>query len=99
MREYEIMYILNPKLEENHIKKINNDISKIFNNNEGKILDFKIESELKTLAYPIKKFDKGFYNNLLVEANTETINEFNRIANIMEEIIRFIVLKQRKKNK
>ncbi|PQP79791.1 30S ribosomal protein S6 [Candidatus Phytoplasma phoenicium] len=96
MRKYEIMYILSPKLDENDIKKITTNINSIFTK-EGKILVSEIESELKNLAYSIQKFDRGFYNNLVVETNQKTINEFNRIANITEEIIRFIVLKKEDK--
>lgn len=96
IRKYEIMYILSPKLDENDINKITTNINSIFTK-EGKILVSEIESELKTLAYPIQKFDRGFYNNLVVETNQKTINEFNRIANITEEIIRFIVLKKEDK--
>lgn len=96
IRKYEIMYILSPKLDKNDINKITANINSIFTK-EGKILVSEIKSELKTLAYPIQKLDRGFYNNLVVEANPETINEFNRVANITEEIIRFIILKKEDK--
>jgi small subunit ribosomal protein S6 len=92
MRKYEIMYILIPTLSDNDIRKINNNIKNIFLK-EGKILESK-EGELKQMAYAIKNFDKGFYNTLLVETNNKNVSEFNRIANITEEIIRFIVLRK-----
>ncbi|KXT29412.1 ribosomal protein S6 [Candidatus Phytoplasma oryzae] len=84
------MYILNPTLNDENIKNINNIIKDIFLN-KGKIFNFE-DAKLKTLAYPIQKFEKGFYNTLLVEANEKHIEEFNHIANIKEEIIRFILI-------
>ncbi|MFR0367908.1 30S ribosomal protein S6 [Candidatus Phytoplasma palmae] len=90
MKKYEIMYILNPTLDEKSIKNITQNVNNIFR--EGKILDFK-GPELKTLAYSIKKFSQGFYFNFFVYANNEMIKEFNRISNIQEDIIRFVVVK------
>ncbi|MBP3059232.1 30S ribosomal protein S6 [Texas Phoenix palm phytoplasma] len=90
MKKYEIMYILNPTLDDKSIKNITNNINNIFK--EGKILDFK-GPELKTLAYSIKKFSQGFYVNFFVYANNEMIKEFHRISNIQEDIIRFVVVK------
>ncbi|QTX02881.1 30S ribosomal protein S6 [Candidatus Phytoplasma luffae] len=92
MKTYEIMYILSPNLDEKQVNNIEKNINNIFDK-EGKILEYK-KPELKTLAYSIKKFTQGFYINFLVQADNEMIKEFNRIVNITEEIIRYIVLKK-----
>ncbi|MGI3136060.1 MAG: 30S ribosomal protein S6 [Candidatus Phytoplasma vitis] len=92
MRNYEIMYILSPVLNEKQIDTVNKNINSIFEK-EGQILEYQ-KAELKELDYPIKKFHQGFYNSLLVKANNDMVKEFNRFMNInTEEIIRYIILK------
>ncbi|WIA07498.1 MAG: 30S ribosomal protein S6 [Candidatus Phytoplasma cynodontis] len=85
------MYILNPKLSDETIKNINDEIKNIFSQKKGSIVESK-EAELKKLAYPIKKFEEGFYNSLLVLADSDIIKEFNHKANVTEEILRFILI-------
>ncbi|TVY12219.1 30S ribosomal protein S6 [Candidatus Phytoplasma pini] len=90
MKKYEIMYILSPRLDTKDIQNITDNIKNIFK--EGKIFQFK-EPELKTLAYPIKKHLKGFYIEILVEADNEMIANFYHILKVKkEDIIRSIVL-------
>ena len=47
----------------------------------------------RELAYEIKKFKTGYYFLYVVEANSEAINEFDRIAKINENVIRHLVIK------
>ncbi|MDC9031786.1 30S ribosomal protein S6 [Columbia Basin potato purple top phytoplasma] len=95
MRKYEILYILKPTLNEKQVDEIKNKINSIFEKEDNK-LEYQ-NTELKTLAYPVQKFTQGFYNNVLVKANNDMVTEFNRIANITEEIIRYVILRLDKK--
>lgn len=92
MRKYEVMFIVRPTIEETAIKKVSEDIKSLFENNGANIIDMKDMGQ-KELAYEIKKFKKGYYFLLTVEANTEAINEFNHVSNVNEDIIRSLVVK------
>ena len=48
----------------------------------------------RDLAYEIEGHKKGYYFLLVVEANKETVAEFNRVANVNEDVIRHLVIKQ-----
>ena len=92
MRKYEVMFIVRPTIEETAIKKVSEDIKSLFEKNGANIVDMKDMGQ-KELAYEIKKFKKGYYFLLTVEANTEAINEFNHVSNVNEDIIRSLVVK------
>ncbi len=92
MKKYEIMFIVRPTLDEASIKKAFEDMKKVLTDNKAKILE---EQEMgqKDLAYEMKKHKTGYYFLLVVEAESEAISEFNRIANINEDVIRSLVTK------
>lgn len=92
MNKYEIMFIVKPTLEEASIKKAFKNIKKLLTDNKATILEEK-EMGQRELAYEIKKHKTGYYFLLVVEASSEAIAEFNRIANISDDIIRSLVTK------
>lgn len=93
MRKYEIMYIVKPNLSEAVIKKIVDNLNNVIKKGKGKITDKK-DIGLKELAYPILKFNKGYYYWMMADADQETIAELRRIIGINENIIRSIILRE-----
>ena len=92
MTKYEIMFIVKATMEEDAIKKTSEDLQKLINNKTSKVLEFK-EMGRKKLAYPIKKEVSGYYYVITVEANRETIAEFDRKVSINENILRHLIIK------
>ena len=92
MKKYEVMYILRPTLDAEGIKAQVEAVNTIFTSNGAKVLETK-EWGFRELAYEIEHNKKGYYVWMLVEANVESLNEFNRIAGYSEDIIRHIVVK------
>lgn len=92
MKKYEIMFIVKPTLEEAQIKSAYEDMKKLLTDNNANILEEK-EMGQKELAYEIKKNKTGYYFLLTVEAPKEAINEFTRIVNISDTVIRALVTK------
>ncbi len=92
MRKYEIMYIIAPNLEEAATKEIVERYNKVLTDNGAEILKAD-EIGKKRLAYEINDFKDGYYVLLSVQANTEAINEFNRLVKINDNIIRVLVTK------
>lgn len=93
MRKYEIMYIINPSLDEERMKELNDKYAKILTDNGAKILETK-DWGLRDLAYEIKKVNKGHYMILNIEANNDAIKEFDRLALIDTNLLRHIVVKE-----
>jgi|Deesub1362A_J573_1020465.scaffolds.fasta_scaffold04062_9 small subunit ribosomal protein S6 len=60
MREYEMMLILNPELDEEKRKEVLDKIESIIKEGKGETQEIK-EWGLKELAYPIKKKNTGYY--------------------------------------
>ncbi len=91
MKKYEIMYIVDPSLNEEKTKETVETVNKIFTDNNSKVLQVK-EMGLKELAYEIQGNRKGYYVWGEVEATNEAINEYNRILGYLESVIRHIIV-------
>ena len=93
MRKYEIMFIAKANLEEAALKTLTAEIQKLVTNKTSKVIEFN-DMGRKKLAYPINKELAGFYYLMNVEADAETINEFDRKLRINENILRHLILKK-----
>ncbi|WP_078556380.1 30S ribosomal protein S6 [Bacillus alkalicellulosilyticus] len=95
MRNYEIMYIIAPNLEEAANKEIVERYNGVLTNN-GAELEKVEEMGKRRLAYEINNFREGFYVKLNVLSNPEAIAEFNRLIKINENVIRTLIVKDEK---
>ena len=92
MRNYEIMFIVRPDVEEAVVKSTVKALEKVLTDRKAKITLSK-ELGQKEFAYEIKKFKSGFYFLYNIEANNdEAIKEFDRVARIDENVVRHLVL-------
>lgn len=93
MRKYEVMFIVRPDLEEADIKAQAENMKEVLSSKGAKVVDFK-EMGQRDLAYEIKKFKKGYYFLITIEAeNNEATTEFDRLALISENIIRHLIVR------
>ena len=92
MTKYEIMFIVRPDMEEAEIRKTAESMKKVLTGKKAKILEEKAMGQ-RELAYEIKKFKTGYYYLLIVEANKEAEQEFNRVARINENLLRHLIVK------
>ena len=91
MKKYEVMYIIRPELEEEARNALIAEINASFEANNSSV-EKVTEWGIRDLAYEINKCRKGYYVLLNVSATVEAVNEFNRLANIKENVIRHIVV-------
>ena len=92
MRNYEIMFIVRPDVEETVVKNTVKSLDKVLTDRKAKITLSK-ELGQKEFAYEIKKFKSGFYFLYNIEANNdEAVKEFDRVARIDENVVRHLVL-------
>ncbi|MGL4338788.1 MAG: 30S ribosomal protein S6 [Turicibacter sp.] len=93
MRKYEIMYVIRPNLEEEGRKAVIANFNEMFTKMDAEIVESK-EWGMRELAYAIQDFTKGYYVVLTVNASIEAKNEFDRLAGISEDVIRYIAIKE-----
>ena len=92
MNKYEIMFVVRPDMEEAEIKKTADDMKKVLTDAKTNIIEEKTMGQ-RELAYEINKFTTGYYFLYVVEADSKTEQEFNRVARINENLLRHIIVK------
>ncbi len=92
MNKYEIMFIVRPDMEEAEIKKTAEEVKKVLTDGNATIAEEKAMGQ-RELAYEIRKFNTGYYYLFVVEANAETVKEFDRVARINESLLRHLIVK------
>lgn len=91
MKKYEVMFIIRPNLDEQAREALVAEVSEVFTARASEVLNVK-NMGLRELAYEIAGERKGFYVLFNVNATPEAVKEFERVANIKEAIIRYIVV-------
>jgi small subunit ribosomal protein S6 len=92
MRNYEIMFIVNPGTSEEEVDKINGQVEGIITSGGGKIE--KIEKMGKRrLAYDVDKHREGHYVLFVIEANGDIIKEAERRLRVMDAVIKYITVR------
>ncbi|WP_347548219.1 30S ribosomal protein S6 [Pseudalkalibacillus hwajinpoensis] len=91
MRNYEIMYIIRPNIEEDAQKALVERFNGILTDNGAEINEAK-EMGKKRLAYEIENFNSGIYMLLNINSNTEAIEEFSRLMKINDDVLRFMTI-------
>ena len=92
MTKYEIMFIVRPDMEEAEIKATAEEMKKVLTDGKVNFVEEKNMGQ-RELAYEVKKFKTGYYFLYIVEANSKTIDEFDRVVRINEKVIRHLIVK------
>ena len=98
MRNYEIMFIVKPTLEEEEIKKVASSFQSSLEKNGAKVTNVDAWGK-RALAYEIKKgndtFRSGYYYVINIESETDkAVKEFDRLALINANVIRHLVIRK-----
>lgn len=92
MSLYEYTYIARQDIQPQQVDAITAEFTKIIDDNGGKVA--KTESwGLRTLAYRIKKYKKGHYVHLNLDAPHAAIAELERNARLHEDVIRYMTIR------
>ena len=90
MREYELIFIVHPDLEEAATNEVVERVQGWITEAGGKIN--KVDPWGKRrLAYPIRKQNEGQYFFLLVEMNPISVAEIERSLRFLEPVMRFLI--------
>jgi small subunit ribosomal protein S6 len=92
MRNYEIMFIVNPNAQEEEIDKINSQIENVITSGGGKVE--KIEKMgRRRLAYEVQKQREGYYVLFVITANGDIIKECERRLRVMDAVIKYLTVR------
>ena len=92
MNKYEITFIVRPDMEEAEVTKTADALKEVLVNDKANITTEKAQGQ-KELAYEIKKVNTGYYFYYEIEANKETIEEFDRVARLNENLLRHLIIR------
>jgi small subunit ribosomal protein S6 len=92
MRNYEIMFIVNPNATDEEIDKINGQIEHVVTSGGGKIE--KIEKMGKRrLAYEVDKQREGHYVLFVIGANGDIVKECERRLRVIDAVIKYLTVR------
>ena len=92
MRAYEVMVILDPSLEERTIEPSLDKYLNVIRKDGGSVDSVDVWGR-RRLAYEIHKFAEGIYALITLNAEPDTVKEFNRQLGLNEAVLRTKVLR------
>jgi len=95
MNKYESIIIVNPNLDEEGLKSLEEKFTGLINEN-GKVESVEKMGK-KRLAYEIKKCKEAYYILFNFEAKPDSIKEIERVYRITDDIMKFIVVRKDEK--
>ncbi len=91
MREYELVLIINPELEEAETESLIEGVTSNIDSNGGEVL--KVDAWGKRrLAFPIKKNNDGYYVLLIFRSEPAFVLQLSNSFRVIETIIRHMVV-------
>lgn len=97
MNKYELMYIIDTSLEENARKELIERISALITGNGGEVEKVD-EWGKRRLAYPINYKNDGYYVLEHFSAGPDLPREIERVLQISEDVLRYLIVKVEKKS-
>lgn len=91
MTNYELMFIINPTLEEEKKNAVVEKVTEIITNGGGEVSKTDVWG-MRKLAYPIEKKEEGYYVVLEFQAAPELPKELNRRLRISDDVMRHLVI-------
>ena len=91
MREYELMFVIHPDLDESAFTDVMNRISGWITDDDGEIVETDIWGK-RTLAYPIRKLTEGQYVLLQTKMKPQTGAILERNLRYLEPVLRYMII-------
>jgi len=95
MRDYEVMVILDPSLEERTIEPSLDKYLNVIRTDGGTVENVEVWGR-RRLAYEVKKNAEGIYAVITLKAEPATVKEFDRQLTLNESVLRTKVLRAAK---
>ncbi|MFD2707201.1 MULTISPECIES: 30S ribosomal protein S6 [Salibacterium] len=92
MRNYEVLYIIAPSVDENGIKEMVERYNNVLTN-QGAEIEKVDEMGKRRLAYEIDDLKDGYYVVVYIKAEPGATDEFERLVKMDDNVIRHLVVK------
>jgi len=92
LREYELVFILQPEMDEQGVTGFNERLSQIVAAQSGSVTTTEMWGR-RTLAYPIGKFFEGHYVLHRFQMPPEATGEVDRLLRFNENVIRYLLIR------
>jgi small subunit ribosomal protein S6 len=92
MPTYETMLVLDPEMSKEQIDGFVEKLKQFIADRGAEVLKVK-EWGVNTLAYEIKKKNKGYYLLLYLNGDVALVAEMERSFRLMEEVLRYLIVK------
>ena len=93
MNSYEMIYIIQPKLDDDGINGVNERVTQAIAGQNGQVVSTERWGQRK-LAYPINNHFLGYYMLHNVEMPPSGVTEVERVMRLNENVIRFLVVRK-----
>lgn len=90
---YEVLYIVSANLSDEERTALVNKFHDFVERNQG-TLKSEVEWGLKTLAYPIKKQDKGYYYLAYITLPSEAVKDLYYLFRVNDGFLRAMIVKK-----
>jgi small subunit ribosomal protein S6 len=92
MPTYETMLVLDPEMSKEQIDGFVEKLKQFIADRGAEVLKVK-EWGINTLAYEIKKKNKGYYLLLHLNGGVALVAEMEKTLRLMEEVLRYLIVK------
>lgn len=92
LRDYEMMFILNPMLDEETTKAAMDRVSTLVTSNGGEVSKMDPWGK-RRLAYPIKHFRDGQYVLMQFKMDPAAVVQFERSLQITDDVLRDLIVR------
>ena len=91
MREYELIYVVQPDATDERLKQIHDRVDAAITGGQGMVL-LRDDWGKRKLSYEIAKFQKGHYFHLAMLGDGKFIAEMERLLRIDPDVLRFLTV-------
>lgn len=92
-RTYEVLYIVRPDLEKPQLEQAIEKFQKTLNESGGQVVHID-DWGMRLLAYPIRKFDKGYYVLIEFTGTPDHVKKLEERFKLDESILRYQIVRQ-----
>jgi small subunit ribosomal protein S6 len=92
MRDYEVVYIFHPSLDEAGVDKKLDRFHKLVTGPKEARVSAVDHWGVRQLAYPIRKEGQGYYAVVQFTTEPDRLSEFERILSLDDDLMRFLVV-------
>ena len=92
MRSYELVFIVNPELDEDDLTAVRERVEGLIERSSGQVT--KVEPwGLRRLAYPVQKQGEGQYVLMQLDIKAQGVAELERDLGLVEPILRHLIVR------